>query len=124
MGLHTNATPREVAESYWNVEEQRDVEKILDHYHQDAVFNVAGQRLVGHEEIRTFYESSGAQYPGLKVNIVHEVADGQKAAIEWEAHMTDEAGTTVVLNGVNIVYVENGKFREVRAYFDPTVFQD
>jgi len=124
MGLHADATPREVAESYWAAEEQRNVERILDHYHNDAVFNLSGQRLAGHDQIRTYYESSGAKYPGLTVKIVHEVVDGQKAAIEWEAHLTDEAGTTVPLSGVNIIHVEDGKFREVRAYFDPTIIRD
>lgn len=124
MTLPPNATPRDVAESYWRAECTRDVDAILSHYHKDAVFNVAGTHLVGHDEIATFYISSGQQYPGLKLDILHEVSDGNQGALEWRAELTDPNGETVILNGVNIIKVDGGKFREVRAYFDPSAFNE
>ncbi|KAJ54405.1 hypothetical protein ACMU_18430 [Actibacterium mucosum KCTC 23349] len=122
MTLPENATPRQVAESYWAAECTRDVDAILAHYHEDAAFTVAGTHLVGHDQIATFYASSGAQYPGLVLEITHEVSNGPEASLEWTAHLTDPAGKTVVLKGVNIIRVEGGKFRTVRAYFDPSAF--
>ncbi len=117
-----NRTPREVAESYWKAECEHDVEKVLAHYHHDAVMQPPGQVLRGHDEIRTFYESSFAQYSGLEVKIVHEVSADNEAALEWEAVLIDHQGVRHPLNGVNVIRVEEGKYRYVRAYFDPTVF--
>jgi ketosteroid isomerase-like protein len=114
-----SGTPRAVAESYWAAESRRDLGAILDHYHEDAVFRPPGQTLRGHDEIRTFYEDSAASYPGLEVRITHEIRDGMEASLEWEAVLTDHDGARHPLRGVNNVLVEDGRFREVRAYFDP-----
>lgn len=115
-------TPREVAESYWRAECERDVEKVLEHYHADAVFCPPGQRLVGHEQIRTFYEESVARFPGLEVEIVGEVRDDDRAALEWSACLIHPDGTRHHALGVNVVEIDGDRFRSVRAYFNPTDF--
>lgn len=117
----TAHSPRQVAESYWAAECKRDTQAVLEHYHPDAVFRLPHQVLSGHEEIATFYEESGAAYPGLHVEIVGEVSAGDEAALEWEATLVDQSGTPHELRGVNIVKVRDGKFTSVRAYFDPTI---
>jgi limonene-1,2-epoxide hydrolase len=116
------ATPREVAESYWRAECARDIEAVMAHYHVDAEFTPAGRLLRGHAEIRTFYEDSAARFPGLECRIVHEVANGDEAALEWEAVLIDRQGVRHPLVGVNVIRVEDGKFRSVRAYFDQSTF--
>jgi ketosteroid isomerase-like protein len=116
-------TPREVAESYWCAEESRSVEAVLAHFHDDAVFHPVTGPLRGHDAIRTFYDGMGDTFPGLKVTIVNEVADGDgNAALEWEAILTDDGGNDFPIRGVNIVRVRDGKFEHVTAYFDPTQF--
>ena len=77
-----------------------------------------GQILHGHAEIRTFYEDSIGRFPILEVAIVHEVRQGNEAALEWEAAVTDHSGRRYPFTGVNIIRVEDGKFRWVHAYFD------
>jgi ketosteroid isomerase-like protein len=114
--------PREVAESYWRAEERRDVEAVLSHFHDDAVFHPVTGRLVGHEEIRTFYEGMGDTFPGLEVTIVNEISSGDEAALEWEAVLTDHDGKRFPIRGVNVVRVRDGKFEHVTAYYDPTQF--
>jgi len=114
-------SPREVAESYWKVECERDLQQILAHYHADAVMQPPGKVLRGHAEIRTFYEDSIRRFPILEVTIVHEVRQGNEAALEWEAAVTDHAGRRYPFKGVNVLQVEDGKFRWVHAYFDPSV---
>lgn len=114
-------TPRAVAESYWRVECDRDVEAVLAHYHEDAVMHPPGQILRGHDEIRTFYEDSVRRFPGLEVTILHEISVGDEAALEWDAVLIDHAGVRHPLKGVNIIKVEDGRFRYVHAYFDPSV---
>lgn len=117
------SSARYIAESYWKAECQRDTEKVLSHYHEDAVFCPPGQRLVGHEQIRTFYDSSGADFPGLEVEIVNEFTVGDQCAIEWEAKLTSITGERFTVLGVNVIKIRDGKFEWVHAYFDPTVLQ-
>jgi limonene-1,2-epoxide hydrolase len=112
------ASARAVAESYWAAEIERKVDKVLAHYHPDSVFIPNGQKLTGHAEIRTFYAESCRKYPVLEVEIVRESGDGKTVALEWSAAVCDHSGRRLPFVGVNIVKVENGRFREVRAYFD------
>jgi limonene-1,2-epoxide hydrolase len=112
------AGARQVAESYWAAEIERDVEKVLLHYHADAVFVPNGRRLVGHDEIRTSYEDSCQRFPVLEVTIARETPAADTTVLEWQAAVTDHQGRRVPFSGVNLVSVEQGRFREVRAYFD------
>ena len=116
------ASPREVAESYWRAECTRDLDAIMAHYHPDAEFQPAGNLLRGHAEIRTFYEDSVARFPGLECRIVHEISRGDEASLEWDAVLIDHQGVRHPLVGVNVVRVEDGTFRSVRAYFDQSTF--
>jgi uncharacterized protein (TIGR02246 family) len=112
------ASARAVAESYWAAEIERNVDKVLAHYHPDAVFIPNGQKLNGHSEIRTFYAESCRKYPVLEVEIVRESGETATVSVEWSAAVTDHTGRRMPFVGVNLVKVENGRFREVRAYFD------
>lgn len=120
-GLSENATPREVSESYWRAEAERNVDKVGLHYHADAIFMPPGERLVGWENIRKWYESTYRQFQSVRVDIVHEISHGPEASLEWKATLKDAAGKVITPIGVNIVRVEGGKFREVRAYFDSSI---
>ena len=122
-GLNQNATPREVSESYWRAEAERNVEKVGLHYHPDAVFVPPGERLVGWENIRKWYEATYRKLHRVKVDIVHEIAHGNEASLEWQATLTTDTGQVITPVGVNIVRVEGGKFREVRAYFDSSILR-
>lgn len=41
----------------------------------------------------------------------------------WQATLTTDIGAVITPVGVNIVRVEGGKFREVRAYFDSSILR-
>jgi ketosteroid isomerase-like protein len=116
-------TPREIAESYWMAECERDVAKVLSHYQPDATFCPPGQILSGHDEIATFYEASGKDFPGLKVRITNDFTVGDQATLEWTANLTSVSGEEFEIKGVNVIKVRDGKFEWVHAYFDPTVLQ-
>lgn len=113
-------SPREVAESYWQKECERDLEGVLHHYHEDAIVHPpSGPPFEGRASIADFYVDEMRDYPGLEVEIVHEVRDGDEASLEWEAVLTDHDGGRHEFRGVNVVKVRDGKFVWVRAYFDP-----
>lgn len=109
---------REIAESYWRRECDRDVQGVLDHYQPDARFVAPGWDLSGHEEIRKYYEFSAAQFPGLEVEVVGDYGDGDTAVVEWDAVLTDGVGKRYPIRGVNVITLQDGLFKEVRAYFD------
>lgn len=113
-----NKTPREIAESYWRAESERDIDKVLAHYHSDAVMEPPGQVLRGHDEIRTFYEDSASRFPQVEVQVVYELTVGSEAVFEWEAVLIDHDGGRHPLKGVNVIKIEDGKYRYVHAYFD------
>lgn len=111
--------PRAVAEAYWHDECLRDVDLVLGHYHPDAEFQGPnGPRLIGHEQIRTFYEGSVAAYPGLWVTIVSGVVDGDSGAFEFVAELTNHDGRRYPARGTNMVIVRDGKFVSNHSYFD------
>ena len=107
-----------LAQSYWRAEMARDVAAVLQHYAPDAVFVPNGRRLVGHEQIRQFYEESGALYPGLRVRITRSHHAKSSSVFEWEAELVNSEGSEFPLRGVNVAAMNNGRFIEVRAYFD------
>ena len=78
--------------------------------------------LVGHDQIRTFYEGMGDEFPGLELTVVRDITSGDEAALEWAAVLIDRQGNRFPIYGVNLVNVRDGKFTHVRAYFDPTQF--
>jgi ketosteroid isomerase-like protein len=115
--------PREVVEAYWKAEMSRDLQAVLEHYAEDAELVVPEMgRLIGHAEIRKFYEPSIERFPELKVNIVRGIVDGSNGAFEWKSVHRDRQGREYPSHGVNFVDVRDGKLQKVHVYYDPTVF--
>ena len=114
-------TVRALAEAYWAAEVRRDLDAILALYHEDAVYQDAGGRVAGMAALRAWYERSARDYPRLHVEIVREfpAADGTAAALEFHADLWDAAGQHVVIRGVNVFQVADGRFTAVRSYEDP-----
>ncbi|HEY3334349.1 MAG TPA: nuclear transport factor 2 family protein [Candidatus Limnocylindrales bacterium] len=111
--------PRAVVEAYWRDECLRDLPRIMGHYHPDAEFQGPnGPALVGHDQIRGFYEASIAAYPGLRVEIVSEVVDGDRGAFEFVAELTDHEGRSYPARGTNVVTVRDGRFVSNHSSFD------
>ncbi len=113
-------TPRDVSESYWAAECRRDIDAVMAHYHDDATYQDAGGLLRGHAEIRTFYEASARDYPGLEVTILREFPGSPDAsALEVYAVLIDHGGRRFEIRGLNVMTVRDGKFPSVRCYEDP-----
>ena len=116
-------SPREVAEAYWRAEERRDLAGVLGYYAEDAELVVPTMgRLVGHSQIRRFYEDSIERFPKLSVTLVSGVSDGATGAFEWSSVHRDAAGHDYASQGVNVLEVRDARFTSVHVYYDPTVF--
>jgi ketosteroid isomerase-like protein len=97
----------------------RDVNAVVEHFHDDAVLQPPdGRRLEG-DAIRRFYHGAYASIAELEVRIVSEVADGDLGAIEWEADVRDSSGDRRVLRGTNVVRIRGDRFVRVATYFGP-----
>ncbi len=113
-------TPRQVVENYWRIECTRDVDAILGCYDPDAELLVPGLgRLVGHDEIRRFYQASVDRFPGLEVRIVDAVESGDRGAFEWRSVFRDHEGATWRLEGVNVIRISGERLGTVHVYYDP-----
>jgi ketosteroid isomerase-like protein len=113
-------TPREVSESYWAAECRRDLDSVVAHYHDDGTYEGPDGLRRGQEQIRTAYQDSARDYPGLEVRIVRELTGGaDSSALEFEAFLVDPDGRRFRVRGVNLVVVRDGRFVSVRSYEDP-----
>ena len=112
-------TPREVAESYWAAECRRDIAAVMDHYLPEATYQDGGGLLVGQAAIRTFYDGSMGDFPGLTVEILREfTASADTSAFEVHAVLTDHDGARSVIEGLIAITVRDGKMLHIRCYED------
>jgi ketosteroid isomerase-like protein len=114
-------TPLDVSRSYWAAECRRDLDAVMEHYHDDAAYEEASGARLGHDDIRAGYAEHMRLYPSLEVEIVQEFPRGEWSAIEFDAVVTDPAGVRSRIRGVNVVHVRDGRFLAVRSYEDPPV---
>lgn len=109
--------------SAWEAECRQDIDALLEHFHPDATFHQSdGDEFRGHAAIRAMTEDFYRAYPELEVEILREYGNGEtSAAIEFRATLTDPEGKVSVLQGVQLVEVEDGKFKSVRGYEEQPV---
>ena len=112
-----------LARAYWTAEESRDIKVILSFFSEDARWTGPdGVTLVGHDQIRTFYENSSAAYPGLSVEVMRSYGDKHEGTVEWCAKLTAPDGRVLDLSGVNIMKRKKDKFTHLTAYFNLGAF--
>ena len=113
----------QLAREYWTAEESRDINAILSFFAADARWTGPdGVTLVGHDQIRVFYENSAAAYPKLSVEIMRSYGDENEGSVEWSAKLTAPDGRVLNLGGVNIMKRSGDKFTDLTAYFDQGAF--
>ncbi|MBO9520594.1 MAG: SDR family oxidoreductase [Nocardioidaceae bacterium] len=111
-------TIEEIGRAYWQAEESRDVDRILEFFTEDAVWEGPGVTLTGREQIREYYAGSAAAYPGLEVTVGRVRGDDDAAALEWHAVFTGPSGERVPLDGVNLMRREGDRIAALTAYYD------
>ncbi|TYB62828.1 nuclear transport factor 2 family protein [Nonomuraea sp. PA05] len=103
--------------AFWRAEESRDVDRILEFFTDDAVWEGSGVTLTGREQIREYHARSAAAYPGLEVRVGRVHGDDDVAALERHARFTGPSGEVVPLDGVNIMRREGDKIGALTAYW-------
>jgi uncharacterized protein (TIGR02246 family) len=112
-------TIEELARSYWQAEQARDVEAILEHFAPDAVWRGPGGTVLhGHDEIRGFYEQAGRAFPGLELEVTGVVGDESVAALQWSGVLIDPDGNRHAFDGVNVMAGDGQRITSLHTYFD------
>ncbi|MEU8225386.1 SDR family oxidoreductase [Kribbella sp. NPDC048915] len=117
-------TIEEIARAYWQAEESRDVDRILEFFTDDATWVGPGVVLTGHEQIRGYYAGSAEAYPGLAVRLGRVHGDDDVASLEWHARFTGPSGEVTELDGVNIMRRRGDKIAALTAYYDNSVMAE
>lgn len=116
--LSGRTSPRAVTESYFDAENRRDLDAVLAHFAHDVTFVAPdGRPLESAAALRRFYAENMAALPWLHVELVDEVRDGDRAAVEWVASARDGGGQPVSMRGTNVITVRDGQFGSLRAYW-------
>jgi ketosteroid isomerase-like protein len=116
------SSPREISESCWAAERRGDLDAVMGHFHADATYRAPDGPRAGLDAIRGMYEYYAKDFPELvSLEILREFPDGDTAAIEFDAVVTDPEGMRYRVRGVNLVQVRDGKFVSVRSYEDQPV---
>jgi len=109
----------ELARSYWEAEQRRDIAAIVEHFAADAVWRGPGAlELHGREEIGGFYEEAARAFPGLELEVIGVFGDERSAALQWRGVLVDPDGGRHRFDGVNVMTGDGVHITSLHTYFD------
>jgi ketosteroid isomerase-like protein len=100
-----------------------DVEGILAHFAEDAVFesprgpNPWGQRFVGLEEIRGAFAGRFSGIPDIRYQDDDHFVDGDRGASEWTLSGTTTDGQRIEVRGCDLWTLRDGKVVKKDSYW-------
>jgi len=112
-----------------DVMNERDVEKIIEHWRDDAVMIYPGNmpvsgRTEGKEALRKFFAKFMEQFPELKFTIkdtyikdMFAVGFTNTIASEFEVIYTNKHGETFENKGVTVIKIKRGKVEQIEDYY-------
>ena len=118
--------------SYFEAMDRRDVDAMIEHWHEDGVEDVVPLGLVrGHDERRDFYRSMFAAMPDARTTVTNLVAGEQTCAVEWRTEGTfsgepftgiEPTGKRVEIRGMDFIELEDDKIVSLTGYFDGAAY--
>src|SRR5215813_327674 len=112
----TAATARIVA--YWADECARDLDKLMTHFTADAEVVTPEGSFRGHQAIASLYQKSFDSFPGLKVDVKAGFAGRGAHCFEYSAVLTDAANDRWLIEGINLMRLEQGLICSLRSFED------
>lgn len=115
-----------------NVMNDRDVEKILEHWRDDAVMIYPGKmsvsgRIEGKEDLKEFFAKFMVQFPELNFTInetyikdMFAVGFSNTIASEFEVVYTNKHGETFENKGITVIKIKRGKVEQIEDYYFDT----
>ncbi len=105
----------------------RDVEKILDNFTDDGVFETSegphpwGERFTGRAEIRRSVEAVFKLLPDVRFSDVTRWVCGDRGATEWTCTATTPKGHRMEVRGCDLFTFRDGKVARKDTYFKRVV---
>lgn len=115
-----NSSPLlKIARAYWDAESRGDLDAVLEHFDNDAVFTAPGCQFNGRREIAAFYRKIMGTYKAMRIEVRRTVENGNDIVVEFGFHYTRQDGTHGYAEGCNVFTIAGSRFTRFRAYFDP-----
>jgi ketosteroid isomerase-like protein len=112
-----------------NVMNERNVDKILEHWRDDAVMIYPGQmsvsgRTEGKAALKIFFSKFMKQFPELNFTIketyikdMFAIGFTNTIASEFEVTYTNKHGETFENKGVTVIKIKSGKVEQIEDYY-------
>jgi ketosteroid isomerase-like protein len=112
----------EYVKDYWAAEHIKDLDRILDHFCEDAEFVSPAMRLKGRANVAEFYRGMIGGFKEIEVTPVNSVESGSSIAVEYECRLVRNTGEVRQARGFNLFVFKDGRFHRVHCYFNPADF--
>lgn len=117
----TNETARRFIDALHELEERRDVEKLVQLFSDGAELqNPVIAPTHGKEGVREFWEHYRKSFGDVHSRFLNVVSDDRSALLEWRSEGTSANGTRFRYGGVSVLEFGDGGIERFRTYFDPS----
>ena len=103
----------------WTIQ---DIEKLLAFYSEDMKYLDPNTRglIEGREAFRNYLGKLFAAWPKMSwhAKVIFTHADGVGYTVTWRAEITKPDGQILKLDGMDLVFIEDGKITRNEVYFD------
>jgi len=104
--------------AYWTDECARNLDKLMTHFTWDAEVVTPDGVYRGHDAVAAVYRKSFEDYPGLTVEVTASFAGRDTHCFEYRAVLSDSADNRWLIEGVNVMKLEQGLISRLRSFED------
>jgi len=115
-GTFSAAKARIIA--YWADECARDLDKLMTHFTRDAEVVTPDGAFRGHAAVAALYQKSFDSSPGLRVDVEAGFVGRDAHCFEYSAVLCDGADDHWLVEGVNLMKLEDGLISSLRSFED------
>ena len=121
MTGNDTATTIATVERFGDALNQRDIDRVMALMTDDCVFENTspapdGERFVGQEAVRAFWEGMLASSPSFQFATEECFANGDRCTVRWRYEYVGADGQAGHIRGVDVFRVRDGKVAEKLAY--------